>query len=102
MALLDKINSPADLKEIPRNDLPKLAEEIRWAIVDAVSQTGGHLAPSLGAVELALARLGAGDGGRRCHVGLLFHAASRRVSSYGPGSRSGSSRRPDGDLNPST
>ena len=55
MALLDKINSPADLKEISRNDLPKLAEEIRWAIVDVVSQTGGHLAPSLGAVELAIA-----------------------------------------------
>ena len=55
MALLDKINSPADLKKISRNDLPELAEEIRWAIVDVVSQNGGHLAPSLGAVELAIA-----------------------------------------------
>ena len=55
MALLDKINSPADLKKIPRDELPELAEEIRWAIVDVVSQTGGHLAPSLGAVELAIA-----------------------------------------------
>jgi 1-deoxy-D-xylulose-5-phosphate synthase len=55
LALLDKINSPADLKEISRNDLPKLAEEIRYAIVDMVSQNGGHLAPSLGAVELAIA-----------------------------------------------
>ena len=55
MALLDKINSPADLKKISRDDLPELAEEIRWAIVEVVSQTGGHLAPSLGAVELAIA-----------------------------------------------
>ena len=55
MALLDKINSPAELKKISRDDLPELAEEIRWAIVDVVSQTGGHLAPSLGAVELAIA-----------------------------------------------
>jgi 1-deoxy-D-xylulose-5-phosphate synthase len=55
LTLLDKINSPADLKKISRDDLPELAEEIRWAIVDVVSQTGGHLAPSLGAVELAIA-----------------------------------------------
>lgn len=55
MSLLDKINSPADLKKISRDDLPTLAEEIRMAIVDVVSKTGGHLAPSLGAVELAIA-----------------------------------------------
>jgi 1-deoxy-D-xylulose-5-phosphate synthase len=55
LALLEKINSPADLKKISRDDLPKLAEEIRKVIVDVVSQTGGHLAPSLGAVELAIA-----------------------------------------------
>jgi len=52
---LDKINSPTDLKKIPRDELPLLAEEIRMAIVDVVSKTGGHLAPSLGAVELAIA-----------------------------------------------
>ncbi len=55
MGLLEQINSPADLKKIPRDDLPKLAEEIRKVIVDVVSKTGGHLAPSLGAVELAIA-----------------------------------------------
>jgi len=43
------------LKKIPRNDLPLLAEEIRKRIVEVVSKTGGHLAPSLGAVELAIA-----------------------------------------------
>jgi 1-deoxy-D-xylulose-5-phosphate synthase len=52
---LEQIDSPADLKKIARKDLPKLAEEIRKSIVDVVSKTGGHLAPSLGAVELAIA-----------------------------------------------
>ncbi len=55
MSLLEQINSPADLKKISREDLPQLAEEIRMAIVEVVSKTGGHLAPSLGAVELAIA-----------------------------------------------
>lgn len=55
MSLLEQINSPADLKKLSRNELPLLAEEIRKAIVDVVSETGGHLAPSLGAVELAIA-----------------------------------------------
>ncbi|MCK5205265.1 MAG: 1-deoxy-D-xylulose-5-phosphate synthase, partial [Desulfobacterales bacterium] len=55
MRFLEQINSPADLKKISRGDLPELAEEIRKFIVDVVSKTGGHLAPSLGAVELAIA-----------------------------------------------
>ena len=55
MSLLEQINSPADLKKLSRDELPMLAEEIRKVIVDVVSETGGHLAPSLGAVELAIA-----------------------------------------------
>ena len=55
MNLLEKINSPADLKKLSRKELPLLAEEIRSIIVDVVSKTGGHLASSLGAVELAIA-----------------------------------------------
>ena len=55
MGFLDNIDSPADLKKIPRGDLPVLAEEIRRMIVEVVSTTGGHLASSLGAVELAMA-----------------------------------------------
>lgn len=55
MSFLDKINSPADLKQIPRSDLPHLAAEIRKTIVKVVSKNGGHLASSLGAVELAIA-----------------------------------------------
>jgi 1-deoxy-D-xylulose-5-phosphate synthase len=52
---LDRIQSPDDLKKLPRQDLPKLAMEIRDVIVEVVSKTGGHLASSLGAVELAIA-----------------------------------------------
>ena len=55
MSLLETINSPADLKKLSRKELPILAGEIRKMIVDVVSRTGGHLASSLGAVELAIA-----------------------------------------------
>jgi 1-deoxy-D-xylulose-5-phosphate synthase len=55
LALLDKIYSPNDLKKIPREELPKLAREVRQLIVDVVSKTGGHLASNLGVVELTIA-----------------------------------------------
>ncbi|MGD9383292.1 MAG: 1-deoxy-D-xylulose-5-phosphate synthase, partial [Desulfobacterales bacterium] len=55
MSLLEKINSPADLKALSRSELPMLASEIRNVIIEVVSKNGGHLAPSLGAVELAIA-----------------------------------------------
>ena len=54
-SILDKIDSPDDLRKLPRSDLPLLAKEIRKIIVDVVSKNGGHLASSLGAVELAIA-----------------------------------------------
>ncbi|MBW1840824.1 MAG: 1-deoxy-D-xylulose-5-phosphate synthase [Deltaproteobacteria bacterium] len=55
MSLLEKISSPTDLKKLSRSELPGLASEIRRMIVDVVSKNGGHLAPSLGTVELAIA-----------------------------------------------
>ena len=55
MNLLEEINSPADLKRLSRSDLPELATEIRKLIIDVVSKNGGHLASSLGVVELAIA-----------------------------------------------
>ena len=55
MSFLENIDSPADLKKLDRKDLPALADEIRKVIVEVVSKTGGHLASSLGAVELAVA-----------------------------------------------
>ena len=53
--MLNSINSPKDLKKIPVQDLPDLAKEMREEIVTVVSRNGGHLASSLGAVELAIA-----------------------------------------------
>ena len=53
--LLDSINSPADLRALPFDDLPYLAEEIRQEIIHVVSTTGGHLGASLGVVELTIA-----------------------------------------------
>ncbi|MCX8009844.1 MAG: 1-deoxy-D-xylulose-5-phosphate synthase, partial [Ignavibacteria bacterium] len=52
---LFSINSPADLKKIPRNELKVVAEEIRDYLVEVISQIGGHLGASLGAVELTIA-----------------------------------------------
>lgn len=57
MKYLDKINSPEDLKRLKRSELPELAKEIRQVIIETVSRTGGHLAPSLGVVELTIALL---------------------------------------------
>ncbi|MFH1368302.1 MAG: 1-deoxy-D-xylulose-5-phosphate synthase [Elusimicrobiota bacterium] len=55
MSVLEKINKPQDLRIIKRELLTQLAEEIRGEIIRTVSQTGGHLAPSLGTVELTIA-----------------------------------------------
>jgi 1-deoxy-D-xylulose-5-phosphate synthase len=57
MKLLDNIHSPADLKRVPRDQLPELAQEIRERLIDCVSQTGGHIGASLGVVELSIALL---------------------------------------------
>lgn len=55
MSLLDRIQSPADLKALAREDIPKLAAEMRHVIVQTVARNAGHLAPNLGVVELTLA-----------------------------------------------
>lgn len=55
MSILEKIDSPSDIKCLKQTELPLLAEEIRKTIVDVVSKNGGHLASSLGAVELTIA-----------------------------------------------
>ncbi len=53
--LLDTVTTPADLKKIPDSQLQQLADELRSELVDAVSQTGGHLGAGLGVVELTVA-----------------------------------------------
>ena len=55
MGLLETIKGPQDLKSLPAEELPALAEEVRAFLVDAVSRTGGHLGPNLGVVELTIA-----------------------------------------------
>src|SRR5438094_3135339 len=60
MRLLDKINSPADVKSIPEPDLSQLAQEVRDELVNVLSEknpnsVGGHLGPNLGVVELTIA-----------------------------------------------
>ncbi|MBN9037156.1 MAG: 1-deoxy-D-xylulose-5-phosphate synthase [Rhizobiales bacterium] len=53
--LLDTVRIPADLRKLPESDLPRLAAEVRAEMIDAVSQTGGHLGAGLGVVELTVA-----------------------------------------------
>lgn len=52
---LSDIHTPDDVRRLPETELPRLAAEIRTRMIDVVSRTGGHLAPSLGTVELTLA-----------------------------------------------
>ncbi|WIM05526.1 MAG: 1-deoxy-D-xylulose-5-phosphate synthase [Candidatus Nitricoxidivorans perseverans] len=53
--LLESILAPADLRCLPPEDLPKLAEELRSFLIESVSRTGGHLSSNLGTVELTIA-----------------------------------------------
>jgi 1-deoxy-D-xylulose-5-phosphate synthase len=55
MAILETINSPADLRRLDQSQLAQLAEEVRTFLVEQTSKTGGHLSPNLGVVELTFA-----------------------------------------------
>ena len=55
MSLLEQIQSPADLRQLGRGQLPQLANELRQCVLDNVSRTGGHLSSNLGTVELTVA-----------------------------------------------
>jgi 1-deoxy-D-xylulose-5-phosphate synthase len=55
MSLLERIRSSSDLKAVPADQLEAVAAELREFLVETVSATGGHLAPSLGVVELTIA-----------------------------------------------
>jgi len=54
-SLLDRINEPSALRQLPREDLHTLAKELRAELIDVVSVTGGHLGAGLGVVELTVA-----------------------------------------------
>jgi len=53
--MLEQIRSPKDLQGLSKDQLKKLAEEIRSSLIETVSKTGGHLGPNLGVVELTIA-----------------------------------------------
>src|ERR1700754_2873334 len=53
--ILSKIESPADVKRLAEEDLPVFAKEVRKELISVLSQTGGHLGPNLGVVELTIA-----------------------------------------------
>lgn len=53
--LLSKIDAPVDLRQLPQEQLPEVADELRRFLIDSVSRTGGHLAAGLGTVELTVA-----------------------------------------------
>jgi 1-deoxy-D-xylulose-5-phosphate synthase len=53
--LLETVNSPADVRRLPRAQLKTLADELRAYVIDTVSKTGGHLSSNLGTVELTVA-----------------------------------------------
>lgn len=53
--LLSKIKSPADIKSMSTEELIELSQEIRYKLIETVSDNGGHLAPNLGVVELTIA-----------------------------------------------
>lgn len=55
--LKEKINNIGDIKKLSTNDLEKLAKEVRELIIESISENGGHLASSLGVVELTIALL---------------------------------------------
>jgi 1-deoxy-D-xylulose-5-phosphate synthase len=55
VSLLDRIESPHDVRKLGQHELPELAQDVRDRIVDVISKVGGHFAPGLGVVELTIA-----------------------------------------------
>src|SRR5438105_5931607 len=53
--MLEQVQGPADLRRLTRTQMAQLAQEIREFLVEHISETGGHLSPNLGVVELTLA-----------------------------------------------
>lgn len=55
MAILDSIASPADIKALPQDALPELADAVRQRLIEVTARNGGHIGPNLGVVELTIA-----------------------------------------------
>ena len=96
--LLDGIQSPRDLKSLPPDKLPQLADEIRALILEVVSKNGGHLASNLGAVELTLALHYVFDSPRDTIIWDVGHQCYTHKILTGRKSRFGSLRQQKGIL----
>ncbi|HOA29108.1 MAG TPA: 1-deoxy-D-xylulose-5-phosphate synthase N-terminal domain-containing protein, partial [Candidatus Cloacimonadota bacterium] len=59
--ILERIDKPARISKLGNDELVKLADEIRQRIIEVVARNGGHIAPSLGTVDLTLALLSVFD-----------------------------------------
>ena len=55
MSILDRVQSPLDLRALSRDDLPVVASDLRARMIDVCSRTGGHIGAGLGVVELTIA-----------------------------------------------
>ncbi|MDR1856328.1 MAG: 1-deoxy-D-xylulose-5-phosphate synthase [Desulfovibrio sp.] len=75
MTLLESVKVPGDVASLSEPELERLAEEVRRRIIDVVAKTGGHLAPSLGVVELTVAMLSIFDMSRDRLVWDVGHQA---------------------------
>jgi 1-deoxy-D-xylulose-5-phosphate synthase len=104
---LDRIESPRDLRDVPVEELPDLAREVRERLLECVSRTGGHLASSLGAVELTIAihrvfdaprdRI-VWDTGHQAYVHKMFTGRREQLSTIRqPGGISGFLRRAESE-----
>ncbi len=96
MARLDDIHDPSDLKRVPREELGSVADELRAEIIRVCSRTGGHLASSLGAVELTVAMHWLFDSSRDRFVFDVGHQTYGHKILTGRRDRMGTIRKPGG------
>ena len=75
LSMLTRITKPSDVASLAPEDLPLLAQDVRDLIIATVSENGGHLAPSLGVVELTLAMLSVFDPAKDKYVWDVGHQA---------------------------
>ena len=108
--LLDRIDTPADLRRLPESDLQQVADELRRETISAVSVTGGHLGAGLGVVELTVAlhyvfdtprdRL-VWDVGHQAYPHKILTGRRDRIRTLrAPGGLSGFTRRSESEYDP--
>src|SRR5919107_499212 len=96
MPLLDKVRSPADLKQLTRDELRALAAEVRERLIEVCSRTGGHIGAGLGVVELTIALHHVLDTPRDQLVWDVGHQGYPHKLLTGRGDRFGTLRQEDG------